>query len=94
MELSVCLLVPGNIGEKVKDDEPGIYLDAVNGDVVIRANKGKVRIEVPGYPPSCFKGPDGETGNVVIDDNEKFIVTHRSLISVVRHHLNSSLKKQ
>ena len=60
-------------GEKVKDDWPGIYLDAVNGDVIIRANKGKIRMEAQNIELHA-KGPDGKNGNVVIDANEKFIV--------------------
>lgn len=73
---TICMS-PGSFqvkaGEKVKDDEPGIYLDAVNGDVVIRANKGKVRIEAQDIHLHA-KGPDGERGNIVCDANEKFIV--------------------
>jgi hypothetical protein len=56
-----------------KDDDFGMYFDAENGDIVIRASKGRIRMEAQDIWLNA-KGPDGETGNVVIDANEKFIV--------------------
>jgi len=60
-------------GEKVKEEWPGIFLDAVNGDIIIRANKGKIRMEAVDIHLHA-KGSDGTKGSVVVDANEKFIV--------------------
>ena len=60
-------------GLGVPDEQPGIYLDAVNGDVVIRAAKGRIRLEAIDIDIKAT-GADGERGNVIIDANDKVIV--------------------
>ncbi len=56
-----------------KEDDIGMYFDAVNGDIVIKAGKGKIRLEAQNIE-IITTGQDGENGNIIVDANEKFIV--------------------
>ena len=49
-------------------------MDAVNGDVVIKSQTGKVRIEGMTGIELISNGPDNETGNIILDANEKVIL--------------------
>ena len=62
-------------GDQCKESQPGIYLDAVNGDVVIKSQTGKVRIEGMTGIELISNGPNNETGNIILDANEKVIVS-------------------
>ena len=61
-------------GDQCDESQPGIYLDAVNGDVVIKSQTGKVRIEGMTGIELISNGPDNETGNIILDANEKVIL--------------------
>ena len=56
-----------------KEDDIGIYMDAVNGDIVIKAGKGKIRMEAQNIEIQAV-GQDNKNGSVIIDANEKFLV--------------------
>ena len=60
-------------GDGVPDEQPGIYLDAVNGDIVIKAARGRVRIEAIDVDIRAT-GSGGERGNIIIDANDKCIM--------------------
>ena len=60
-------------GEGVPDNQPGIFLDAENGDIVIRAANGRVRIEGIDVDIRA-NGSDGKRGNVIIDANDAAIM--------------------
>jgi len=51
---------------------PGIYLDAVSGDIVIRAVKGKIRMEAIDIE-MVTSGEDNTKGNIIMSANEKII---------------------
>ena len=59
-------------GEGVPDEQPGIFLDAENGDIVIRAANGRIRLEAIDIDIRA-NGADGDRGNVVIDANDAII---------------------
>lgn len=59
--------------EEFPDNQPGIYLDSISGDIVIRAAKGRIRLEAINIDLKAT-GEDGKNGNIVIDANEKVIV--------------------
>ena len=61
-------------GDQCDESQPGIYLDAVNGDVVIKSQTGKVRIEGMTGIELISNGPNNETGNIILDANEKVIL--------------------
>ena len=61
-------------GDQCDESQPGIYLDAVNGDVVIKSQTGKVRIAGMTGIELISNGPDNETGNIILDANEKVIL--------------------
>ena len=66
-------------GDQCKESQPGIYLDAVNGDVVIKSQTGKVRIEGMTGIELISNGPNNETGNIILDANEKVILAGQQI---------------
>tara|TARA_Y100000015_G_C2383164_1_gene85980 strand:+ start:344 stop:955 length:612 start_codon:yes stop_codon:yes gene_type:complete len=60
-------------GEGVPKNQPGIFLDAENGDIVIRAANGRVRIEGIDVDIRA-NGSDGKRGNIIIDANDAAIM--------------------
>ena len=56
-------------GEGVPDEQPGIFLDVENGDIVIRAANGRVRIEAIDVDIQ-INGSDGNRGNIILDAND------------------------
>jgi len=71
-------------GDQCKESQPGIYLDAVNGDVVIKSQTGKVRIEAMDGIELIANGPDNETGNIILDANEKVILAGQQ-VAIMGH---------
>lgn len=60
-------------GDNVSGDIPGVYVEAVSGDLVLRAPSGRVRIE--GINVDIIAtGFDNKNGVVNINGNEKVIV--------------------
>ena len=66
-------------GDQCDESQPGIYLDAVNGDVVIRSQTGKVRIEAMDGIELIANGPNNETGSILLDANEKVILAGQQI---------------
>ena len=60
-------------GDNTPDGQPGVYIEAVSGDLVLRSPSGKVRIE--GVDVDIIaSGYDGATGVINIDANDKIIM--------------------
>ena len=68
-------------GDKCPKDIPGVYIEAVSGDLVLRAPSGKVRIEGIDVEINA-SGFDGETGNVNISANEKIILDAGQMVDI------------
>jgi len=64
-------------GDGVPKEEPGIYLDAVSGDIIIRAAKGRIRMEA--IDVDIKATGSGERGNIVLDANEKVIINAQTI---------------
>jgi hypothetical protein len=64
-------------GDGVPDEQPGIYLDAVNGDIVIRAANGRIRMEALDVDIRATGA--GERGNIVLDANDKVIINAQTI---------------
>lgn len=60
-------------GEDVPKDIPGVYFEAESGDLVIRAPKGRIRIDAINIDMRA-SGTGGDDGVIVIDANEKVII--------------------
>ena len=60
-------------GDNVTGDNAGVFIDAVSGDIVLRAPSGRVRIEGVNILLNAT-GSDGNNGNVEITANEKVII--------------------
>ena len=64
-------------GDGVPDEQPGIYLDAVNGDIVIRAANGRIRMEALDVDIRATGA--GDRGNIVLDANDKVIMNAQTI---------------
>lgn len=56
----------------------GIYMDAVNGDIVIRAPSGRIRMEAVDID-IVATGQDNEHGSVNINGNEKVVIKAQTI---------------
>jgi hypothetical protein len=74
---STTCVSPGSFqvkaGKGTPDEQPGILLDSENGDVVIMAPNGRVRISALDVEIRST-GSEGKRGNIIIDANEKVIM--------------------
>ena len=64
-------------GDGVPKEQPGIYLDAVSGDIIIRAAKGRIRMEA--IDVDIKATGSGGRGNIVLDANEKVIINAQTI---------------
>jgi len=60
-------------GENVPSGQNGVFIDAENGDLVIRAKNGRIRILAENID-LIAEGADGKNGVVRVEGNEKVIV--------------------
>ena len=65
-------------GDGVPDEQPGIYMDAVNGDIIIKAAKGRIRMEALDIEMKATDS-DNKRGNIVIDAQDKVIVKGQNI---------------
>lgn len=73
---------PGSFQVKAGDNtpkgQPGVYIDAVSGDLILRAASGRVRIEGQNIDIKA-SGADGKNGVITIDSNEKVLITSQTV---------------
>ena len=60
---------------------PGVYLEAVNGDVIIKATSGKIRLEAEDVVINA-SGGTGETGNLNISANNNITIDAKQSVEV------------
>lgn len=60
-------------GDRVGKNKPGVYIDAANGDLVLRAPNGRVRIEGQNID-LLASGPNNKNGVIRLESNEKVLV--------------------
>lgn len=69
-------------GDNVKssgiEENIGIYLEAVDGDIVLNASNGRIRI-IGENIDLISRGSDGQNGNISIDANEKILLNAQSI---------------
>lgn len=65
-------------GDYVKDDQPALFIEALNGDIIISAPNGRIRMQAENID-IIAKGPDNKNGNVIIDANEKIELRSKNL---------------
>tara|TARA_Y100001973_G_scaffold12442_1_gene17286 strand:- start:149 stop:778 length:630 start_codon:yes stop_codon:yes gene_type:complete len=61
-----------------RKNDAGIYMDSVSGDIILRAAKGKIRIEAQDIE-MVATGYNGRTGYISLDSNEKLILKSKSV---------------
>jgi hypothetical protein len=59
-------------GDNVEKDEFGVYVEAISGDLILRAPSGRVIIEGVNIDINAG-GHDGKTGSITMSANEKII---------------------
>jgi hypothetical protein len=68
-------------GDNVKtsgiEENIGIYIEAVDGDIVLNAANGRIRI-IGENVDLVARGADGTNGNIIIDANEKVVVNSKT----------------
>ena len=65
-------------GDNTPKDEPGVYVEAVSGDLVLRAPSGRVRIEGQNVD-IIAAGYDGQTGIINIDANDNILMRAQTI---------------
>ena len=65
-------------GDNTPKDEPGVYVEAVSGDLILRAPSGRVRIEGQNVD-IIAAGYDGQTGIINIDANDKILMRAQTI---------------
>jgi hypothetical protein len=68
----------GNDGESEENEYTGIYMDAVNGDIVIRAPSGRIRLEALDVDIKAT-GSGNKKGTININANEKVIIKAQTI---------------
>lgn len=68
-------------GDNTPDEQPGIFFDAVNGDIVLNANKGRIRIIAKNID-IIATGEDGKNGVVLIEGNEKVVINGKQSVDI------------
>ena len=61
-----------------ESNDAGIYMDSISGDIILRAAKGKIRIEAQDIE-LVATGYNGKTGYIALDSNEKIILKSKSI---------------
>ena len=61
-----------------QENQAGIEMDAVSGDIILRAPQGKIRIEAQDIE-LIANGYNGRTGYIALDSNEKIILKSKSV---------------
>ena len=65
-------------GDGVPKGQPGIYLDAASGDIIIRASKGRIRMEAIDVDIKAT-GSGDKRGIITLDANEKVIINAQTI---------------
>lgn len=65
-------------GDDVADGTPAIYVEAVNGDIVLSALNGTIRIQAENIE-MLASGPDNKNGNIVLESNERIDLKSKNI---------------
>jgi len=68
-------------GDNVGKGIPGVFVEAVSGDLILRAPSGKVRIEGLDIELNAI-GATNETGNINLSANEKVILNAGQMVDI------------
>lgn len=73
---------PGAFQVKAGDDIPynqnAVYLQAINGDIVLRANNGKILLDAENIQ-LIAKGGDGKNGTILLESNEDITLNSKNI---------------
>lgn len=65
-------------GDETKKDQNALFLNAINGDIIIKADNGRVRIEALDID-LIAKGPDNTQGNIQLKANEAILLKGKNI---------------
>lgn len=57
-------------GRSTSNEDPGIFFEAENGDIIIKSKSGKIVLDAVSIEILAKRGFDGSNGNVTIEANE------------------------
>jgi hypothetical protein len=65
-------------GDEIRADQNALFLHALNGDIIIKADNGRVRIEALDID-LIAKGPDNTQGNIQLKANEAVSIKGKNI---------------
>ena len=65
-------------GDDVQDSVPAIWVEAVNGDIVLSATRGRIRMQAKNIE-LLAEGGDNENGHITLESNEKVSVKSNNI---------------
>ncbi len=68
-------------GDACQKGDPGIFLDAVSGDIIIKAASGKIRMSAQNIE-MVADGKDGKNGIIKMKTNEKIILDAGQMVDI------------
>jgi hypothetical protein len=82
-------------GDDVQEGIPALYIEAVNGDIVLSANNGRIRLQADNIE-LLAEGADNKNGNIVMESNQKVEIRSNNIeingTSVVNVYSSSKLE--
>lgn len=90
---------PGSFNVKAGDDIPynsnSIYLEAMNGDIVLKAHNGRIKLDAENIQ-AIAKGGDTKNGHITLESNEAITINSKNVKingdSVVKFFSSGSLQ--
>lgn len=76
-------------GDTTPYGQPGIFMDAVNGDIILNAKNGRVRIYAENID-LIAKGADGKNGNINIEANQN-VTIYGKQNAIVKSDVNTKI---
>lgn len=68
-------------GDNTPTGQPGIFFDAINGDIILNAQNGRIRILAENID-LIAEGADGKNGVITIESNEKIIINGKQGVDI------------
>lgn len=65
-------------GDDVSKNSPAVYIEAVQGDIILSATNGRVRIQAQNID-LIARGSDNKNGNISLDSNERITLKSKNI---------------
>jgi len=68
-------------GDNVPPNQAGIFFDSVSGDIILRASKGRIRIEAQDID-IIATGGTGTKGNITVEANDTVLINGKQSVDI------------